>query len=284
MTENDAPIPHFSLYGENSRDHVEDLVHCETIARRSSRYDWEIAPHRHPALCQILLLTAGTVDLLLAGHSSNRTGPVLVITPAGAIHGFRFSRDVKGHVMTLSDKFVSEFASDNVLAELLSQPQVFDLDPQTTSRLSAIAAQVVLASSVGSMPDLLRRALAEAFIRVTAEVQADAVRAHYDGLVQRFQMLVQAHMREQRKLSFYADALNCTERTLSRRVQDTLGVAPAQYLNHRLAVDATRLLRFTNATCNEVADELGFADPSYFSRFYARMTGRRPSAVRGSEA
>lgn len=283
MDENDAPIPHFSLYGEHGRDHFEDLVHCETIARRSSRYNWEIAPHRHPALCQVLLLAAGKVDLLLAGHRSSCTGPVLIITPAGAIHGFHFSHDVDGYVMTLSDKFVREFASDNVLAELLSQPQVFDLDPQTTSRLSAIAEQVILASSVGSMPDLLRRALAEAFIRVAAEAQADAIRAHYDTLVQRFQMLVQLHMREQRKLPFYAETLNCTERTLSRRVHKALGVAPAHYINHRLAVDATRLLRFTNASCNEVAEELGFADPSYFSRFYTRMTGRRPSTARGSD-
>jgi len=41
-------------------------------------------------------------------------------------------------------------------------------------------------------------------------------------------------------------------------------------------LEAHRLLRFTNATGTQVATELGFDDPSYFSRFYQRMTGRRP--------
>jgi single-stranded-DNA-specific exonuclease len=31
----------------------------------------------------------------------------------------------------------------------------------------------------------------------------------------------------------------------------------------------------------QIAAELGFEDPSYFSRFYLRMTGRRPGEERG---
>ncbi|WP_216635569.1 helix-turn-helix domain-containing protein [Croceicoccus bisphenolivorans] len=278
-----ASIPRFALYGEDLGEHFEELVHCETIASRSRRYDWEIAPHRHPALCQMLLLGSGSVDLLLAGHGSQRIGPVLIVAPEGVIHGFHFSRDAQGYVVTLSEKFVREFADDNVLAELLSHADVLSFDVETASRLSAVAQQILFAATGGARPELLRRALAEAFIRIAAEVSGDDVGTHCDTLVQQFQKLVQQHLRRQRKLGFYAQALNCTERTLSRRVHGALGVSPGQYLNDRIAAEATRLLRFTNASCNDVADELGFVDPSYFSRFYTRMTGRRPSAVRGSE-
>lgn len=48
-------------------------------------------------------------------------------------------------------------------------------------------------------------------------------------------------------------------------------------IHRRLALEAHRLLRYTNATATQVAAELGFEDPSYFSRFYQRVTGRRPS-------
>ena len=55
-------------------------------------------------------------------------------------------------------------------------------------------------------------------------------------------------------------------------------MTPLQIVNRRLLFEARRLLRFTNANCSEVAAELGFEDPSYFSRFYRRMTGHSPSA------
>jgi AraC family transcriptional activator of pobA len=51
-------------------------------------------------------------------------------------------------------------------------------------------------------------------------------------------------------------------------------------VHRRLTLEAQRLLRYTNATAAQVSAELGFDDPSYFSRFYLRMTGRRPAEDR----
>lgn len=265
------------------RHGVEELVHCETIVSRSRRYDWEIAAHRHPSLCQLLVMVEGTCDILLDDAWSYRSGPVLVVTPAGVVHGFRFSSEAEGHVLTLSEKFVTAFADDAAITELLSHPRMMALTDEHASRLSVIAAQTMLAATGGADSELVRRALAEAFVRIVAGSRVDPAATPKDPLVQQFQRLAGQHLREQRRLAFYADALGCTERTLSRRVQNALGVSPGHYLGDRLCAEATRLLRFTNATCSDVADELGFIDPSYFSRFYARMTGRRPSAVRGSE-
>jgi AraC family transcriptional activator of pobA len=53
-------------------------------------------------------------------------------------------------------------------------------------------------------------------------------------------------------------------------------------VHRRLVSEARRLLRYTNATAAQVAAELGFDDPSYFSRFYLRLTGRRPAQERAS--
>jgi len=145
-----------------------------------------------------------------------------------------------------------------------------------------LANQLVAFRETGEEADLLRRALAEAFVRVTSLVLPERQSRHDDDMVRQFQALVVTHGRSQKKLAFYAGQLGCTERTLNRRVREALDVSPMQYLHERLAAEATRLLRFTNASCTDVADELGFTDPSYFSRFYARMTGVRPGLVRGS--
>ncbi|MEH3107050.1 MAG: helix-turn-helix domain-containing protein [Sphingomonas fennica] len=45
-------------------------------------------------------------------------------------------------------------------------------------------------------------------------------------------------------------------------------------------VEARRLLAYTPLTVAEVGHALGFADPAYFSRFYARHAGHPPGAAR----
>jgi AraC family transcriptional activator of pobA len=130
---------------------------------------------------------------------------------------------------------------------------------------------------------LLHRALGEAWLRFAVS-QCGAGVGEEHALAQRFQALVETSYRSHRPLSFYAAQLNCTERTLARHVRGATGMTPMQLINRRLLVEARRLLRFTNARCTDVAAELGFEDPSYFSRFYLRMAGVRPNGERGSAA
>src|SRR5690606_33252429 len=122
----------------------------------------------------------------------------------------------------------------------------------------------------------LHHALAEAWLRTAIQPGLDRSSAH-GTIAQRFQALVETSYREHRPLAFYAGRLHCTIRTLSRQTDMAFGMTPLQLINRRLVFEARRLLRFTNASCSEVAGELGFEDPAYFSRFYRRMTGHAPS-------
>ena len=48
----------------------------------------------------------------------------------------------------------------------------------------------------------------------------------------------------------------------------------------RLLREAMRALTFTAAGVAQVADDLGFADPAYFSRFFKARAGVEPSRFR----
>ena len=282
MTAQRRHIPRFALFGEDIRSSREELVHCETIRARSIRYDWKIAPHRHPALSQILLVSGGRVEAVLDGRRITPGGAALIVAPPGAIHGFTFAPEIEGHVVTLSTRFVGHFAPDSPPARLVNTAGAHRLDHALSARLAAVADQLLLVRERGEDADLLRHALAESFVRIAAQAMPEMTAGHGDDLLRKFCDLAAVHGIAERRLDFYARAIGCTERTLSRHVLDALGISPMAYLHTILAAEATRLLRFTNASCRDVADDLGFADPSYFSRFYLRMTGQRPSAVRGS--
>jgi AraC family transcriptional activator of pobA len=48
----------------------------------------------------------------------------------------------------------------------------------------------------------------------------------------------------------------------------------------RILLEAERVLLYTNMSVAEAAAYLGFEDSAYFSRFFAKRTGRPPRAVR----
>ena len=275
------PVPSYDLYGEDDPLPHHDSFHCETIRVRSQRYEWEIAPHLHPALSQVLFIASGSVELRLARDKQSLKGPLLICVPAGIVHGFRFSPDVAGIVFTVAQAFVDGLVRQDALRAQLGNPGARPVASALVRRLLRLGRELLQVESERFLLNAhqLHRALGEAWLRLALQ---PAENAGEQGLAQRFQMLVETHHRSHRPLDFYARTLGCTGRTLSRQTRDALGATPLQIINTRLLREAQQLLRFTNASAADVAAELGFADPSYFSRFYLRMTGQRPSAEKAT--
>ncbi len=274
-------IPSYALYGEEQAPDQPDFLHIETIAARSTLHDWEIAPHRHSGFVQILLVREGHVQVSFDGTESAQHAPLAVVAPAGTVHGFRFSEGTVGWVLTLPGEFTAraEGPADPLQALLLRGGQ-FALDPPAAQRADWLAAEMLALQEAARAEAPLRRALAEALVRSLVPPGPEPGEAGNHPHIERFRQLVEAHYREHRDLDFYADALGLTRRSLSRLTADRLGCSPITVLHRRLATEARRLLRYTGASAAQIAAELGFDDPSYFSRFYLRMTGRRPGEER----
>ncbi|MNH27492.1 hypothetical protein D3C79_876060 [compost metagenome] len=97
-----ASIPVFKLYGEPLQWPTPDLLHCESIPARSRLHDWEIEPHRHADLCQLLFLYEGQAEIEVEGQVRRLDQAAIQVVPALCVHGFRFSSDVDGYVVTLA--------------------------------------------------------------------------------------------------------------------------------------------------------------------------------------
>ncbi|MBA4355189.1 MAG: AraC family transcriptional regulator [Novosphingobium sp.] len=277
-----TPIPTYALYGEGAGIAPGGFAHIETIAERSTLHDWEIAVHRHDHFVQVLLVEEGHAEVTLDGAAEGLEGPGRVIVPASAVHGFRFRQGTRGFVLTLSTDFSTRATgpADPLLAAL-SQGGLAPLPPLAQARAFWLAREMLDLQQQWQEQDPLFLALAEALIRTLANAEPAAdPQARTDRRLDRFRQLVELHYRQHRSLDFYAQSLGLTRRTLSRLTTAQLGCTPMDLIHRRLALEAHRLLRFTNATAAQVAGELGFDDPSYFSRFYQRMTGRRPAEDR----
>ena len=96
----------------------------------------------------------------------------------------------------------------------------------------------------------------------------------------RFIDLVNKHCREQRHLSFYAEQICVTERYLGTIVRQVSGITAKEWIDKDVITAAKVMLRHTNKTVAEIADNLNFPNPSFFCKYFKRITGKTPQDYR----
>ncbi|MDY7114768.1 helix-turn-helix domain-containing protein [Halomonas sp. SSL-5] len=286
-------VPVFKLYGETHHWPTPDLLHWESIPERSRLHDWKIHPHRHTDLLHLLHLSAGRVRLELEGSQRCHEAPLIIVVPAMSIHGFRFSPDTQGHIITLASPLAERLEERlGTQAGAMSLATAYPLDAARPAR--RIATLVDQLGDEYRSPAPGRERILEAFTealfieisrladkRITAgntklPHPQDRGLAH----LQNYQALIEKQFRQQPSIEKFAEQLGMTSAHLNLLCRRLANRSALQLLHERLLLEAKRQLTYTNMTVGQVADSLGFSEPAYFTRFFKRLTGLAPRDFR----
>lgn len=285
-------VPVFKLYGETQHWPTPDLLHCESIPERSRLHDWRIRPHRHADLVHILFISRGSVELELEGTSHQLQGTVAIIVPAMTIHGFHFSSDVQGHIITLAKPLADHLHGALQDGQVLKKAGFYQLaSTQGTTRIARLVAQI---DQEYRQPASGRHQLLEALTQVlTIELERlvkptpsstkrlgpqrrEKGRRH----LEQFQTLIEQRYREQPSIEAFAEQLDISSAHLNLLCRKLVGLSALQVLHERILLEAKRQLTYTNMTVAQIADSLGFSEPAYFTRFFKRNTAMAPREFR----
>lgn len=108
----------------------------------------------------------------------------------------------------------------------------------------------------------------EGFVETTKNTKID--------LLREFNMLVESHFKTDHSVSFYAEKLFKSPKTLSNTFAK-LNTSPLHIIHERIVLEAKRLLIYTDKTAKEIAYEVGFEDASHLSRLFKKYTTLSPS-------
>ncbi len=284
-------IPSYRLYAADGEPMLDQWVHCEPIAVRSSRHRWHIKPHDHAELFQILFVRAGRVTAEIAGDVSAPRLPVIITMPPRVAHGYKFARSVDGHIITISAGRLERLLAicDGARA-LLAEPRTIplghdgDLNATVAAAIDAIATECAtidrwqsqrIESLLLGLLITLCRALANEF---GAGHSAGTTATDRRALA--FRSAVDRHFRAHRPLAAYAKALATSETHLNRICRKAFGTSAFGVIQRRIMLEATRDLRFTRHPVAAIAHSLGFDDPAYFARVFKKHTGLTPREFR----
>lgn len=256
------------------------------VAERGPR-----APHRHD-YHELIWLAAGRGEHRIDGEPLPVVPGTVTVIGRGQVHVFDHGEALTGAVLRFGDEALAG-GEERVVAGFLA----------------AGAGGRTIAVPPGSAPALeaLLRALADETAR-PPDPQAASVQRHllatvllwlerwYEGarterraaddadvqLHRRFLTQLEADWARHHDAAHYAEALAVPQAALARALVARTGRSTKELVTDRVMLEAARLLRFTDLSVGEVAWQVGFSDPLYFSRAFKRHAGASPQAYRAA--
>jgi AraC family transcriptional activator of pobA len=279
-------IPGFFLFGEPLRTVEGKFLHLEDLDDRSRPNDWNIRAHAHADLNHVFHVTSGGGTMHAEDQVTVFTAPCLLLVPSGVVHGFAWEIDATGSVLTLADSYLRDLvAREPDFSGLFQTPCGLPLAESSSVglALASLSRELVWAApgSGAAVEAHLLAVMVEALrLSIQAKANGPAIHGAQARLVARFRELVEVHYRDALAIDDYAGRLGVTVGQLRAACRKAAAATPSRLVQDRAILEAKRALLYSNMTVAEVGYSLGFEDPAYFSRFFAKTEGLSPRQFR----
>lgn len=252
-----------------------------------------MAPHVH-RFYQIIWFRRGhgvhRVDFVDYPVADNT---IFFIAP-GQAHSFDGTRDYEGIIIHFNDSFMADEESSESVFLKYDVFNAYDALPYYRVTHEEAARLMTLVSGMNreyaltgafAHKDYMQYLVRLFLIRVQRNGERSQKAKLYVNSVAnrtfvRFRQQLEQHFHTVHTVKSYADMLNISSRALTNYVNQSTHCSPLQVINDRLVLEAKRQLQHSALSIKEIAYDLGFEDPSYFAKFFKRMTGRMPNEFR----
>ena len=248
-------------------------------------------PYRLPGI-RIGLLTGGTVNVTTNLINHDVKAPTLAFFSSGSIlqlNKVAAEGEVQG--MMIEPNYFAELFPHNVPP--MFNGQLKDAFIPVDNRDKEKVEHLFLALTLTMKEPAYNRQAAQAIITALCYIYNQIYEQYADKpqnsrsrereLFDGFIRLVNEHGKHQHTLSFYADRLCITYRYLSRVIQQVSGTYAKEWIDRAIVTEAKVMLKHSNLSVAAIAEELHFANPSFFNKYFKRLTGMTPNGYREKE-
>ena len=213
-----------------------------------------------------------------------RPNYISLIAPGSIIQIIETSQDFDAHMMAIEHNFLPVSGKEEFFAHFLQRKKNLLL-PLTTTEQVQIENFITVMWDVLQEPVFRKEVIQHLLAGLLYNIEYIAKNkgqsessplTHQNDIFQRFISLVNTYSKTERNVSFYADKLCLTPRYLNTVIRQASQQTVMDWINQSIILEAKVLLKHSNRLVFQISDELNFPNPSFFSKFFKRMTGMTP--------
>ena len=217
-----------------------------------------------------------------------RPNYISLIAPGSIIQIIETSQDFDAHMMAIEHNFLPVSGKEEFFAHFLQRKKNLLL-PLTTTEQVQIENFITVMWDVLQEPVFRKEVIQHLLAGLLYNIEYIAKNkgqsessplTHQNDIFQRFISLVNTYSKTERNVSFYADKLCLTPRYLNTVIRQASQQTVMDWINQSIILEAKVLLKHSNRLVYQISDELNFPNPSFFSKFFKRMTGMTPQEYR----
>lgn len=271
-------IQHFEHTGHEPDFYANDF------GSHITHHHFATTPHKHDFYLTVLFTKGnGTHEIDFTSYEI-KPGSVFMMSP-GQMHNWKFSKGTDGYVFFhTKDFYNSAFTKASInnypFFQSLQHPPIINLEKTHTKKLKPLFKELVqehehLAhlkfEKIHALINLIYVELSRHYfpsIQVSNESYLVKIRT--------LESFIDYYYKTKKYPKEYASLMNLSEKHLNRMSKECLNKTTTELIAGRIVLEAKRLLIHSKQTVSEIANELGYEDNSYFSRFFKKHSGQTP--------
>lgn len=251
------------------------------IAQNPQMGRWRTEAMRSHATPRLLFIGKGYGRITVAGLTSGYGPNNLIFIPAHTMYGFDVGPAVFGQMLTIPNAMAAEWPDEPVHLRMRD----VGAQKEFTQIIDGLERELNSDKDAHSRAALYHLGLLSVYFerQLTSRPEdssGNLTETSSARLVAAFSDLIERDYRASKSIAGYADELGVTPTHLTRCCKKTCGKSALGLLTDRIHYEACIMLRDTKQPVQDIASELGFKSPAYFSRAFQARAGRSPSAFR----
>jgi len=234
-----------------------------------------------------MILEEGDVDLMIDFQVFPlRPSSIMVIQP-GQVHAYKSGVPLRGWFVAMDALMMGEMVKKS-LEENIIEPQPRQVSGAVLQELIEIArilyhhsqqeSYLFQATVIHSLAAAFVSLFTASYVAVASAGPENLSRASW--ITRQFRALVTRYFRTEKSPSAYAQRLHYSLPHLNESVKQVTGFTVSYWIQYETMLEARRMLYFTDLDVKEIAAELGYEDPAYFTRLFNKSVGQTPLQFR----
>ncbi len=230
----------------------------------------------------IIFLTNGNFEQQVGNEIKKVSANQALLVVQGEVSALlRHSKNIKGYYILFEDKILQQFKDHSYFLKLFTTSPIIQLHENDSEFVKQVNKLIIKELETPKQDEQivlhLFQSLLLKFLK-SSELRQGLSR-QFDIAIS-FRKLVYQNYPEQFSISDYANQLNISSNYLNRCVQSVWNKSAKQFTQEVSIVQSQKYMLDFTKSISDIAYQLNFNDPAYFSRLFKKIIGVSPQVYR----